>query len=399
MSQLDAEIDAVVRAEYPRVVASLVRRFGDLDIAEEAVSEAFLVAVQSWRRGGLPPNPGGWLVTTAGNRAIDRIRRDSARQARHREAGYLMATTAPEPLGAVDDDRLRLVFMCCHPALAVDARVALTLRLVGGLTVAEIADAFVLPETTMAQRLTRAKRKVKMARIPFGVPFASDLPSRVNSALAVVYLIFNQGYFATSGEVPLREDLCEEAIRLGRLLRQLMPSEPEVAGLLALMLLSDARRPARFVDGQLVPLGSQDRSRWLAPLIAEGHELVRECLRRQQPGYYQILAAINAVHTDGATTDWAQIVTLYGQLMAVAPSEFVALNRAVAVAEVDGPQVALAVVDGLDLPTYHAWHATRADLLRRLDRAGEAAAAYDMAISLADNPAEREFLRSRRWSL
>jgi RNA polymerase sigma-70 factor (ECF subfamily) len=393
-AMLDAEIGRVVRAEYSRVIAGLVRRFGDLDVAEEAVGEALLVAVQAWRRDGLPPNPGGWLVTTAGNRAIDRIRRDSARQARHREAGLLMASEPAQPLGAIDDDRLRLVFMCCHPALAVEARVALTLRLVGGLTVAEIAHAFVLPETTMAQRLTRAKRKVKLARIPFGVPFADDLPARVGSVLAVVYLVFNQGYFATSGDRPMREDLCAEAIRLGRLLRALLPAEPEVAGLLALMLLADARRPARFADGRLVPLAEQDRGRWLTELITEGHALVRECLAGGRPGYYQILAAINAVHTDGPT-DWPQIVALYDQLMTVAPSPVVALNRAVAVAEVDGPGPALAVVDDLDLVGYHAWHATRADLLRRLGRQAEARSAYEAAIALADNPAERDFLSER----
>jgi RNA polymerase sigma-70 factor (ECF subfamily) len=303
-----------------------------------------------------------------------------------------------EPLGAVGDDRLRLVFMCCHPALAIEARVALTLRLVGGLTVAEIAHAFVLPETTMAQRLTRAKRKVQQARIPFGVPFAEDLPARLSSALAVVYLVFNQGYFATSGDRPMREDLCAEAIQLGRLLRGLLPAEPEVAGLLALMLLSDARRPARFIDGRLVPLGEQDRTRWLRPLITEGHDLVRECLATGRPGHYQILAAINAVHTDARTageTEWVQIVSLYDQLMVVAPSPVVALNRAVALAEVEGPRAALTTVDSLNLVGYHAWHATRADLLRRSGRQQEARSAYEAAIALSDNPAEREFLAMR----
>ncbi|MFG1923554.1 RNA polymerase sigma factor [Cryptosporangium sp. NPDC048952] len=398
MTVADADVDRIVREEYGRVVATLVRRFGDVDLAEEATGEALLVAVQNWRRDGLPPNPGGWLVTTAGNRAIDRIRRESVRDARQKEA-LVLTPESTDPLGAVDDDRLRLIFMCCHPALAVEARVALTLRLVAGLSMAEIASAFVTPETTMAQRLTRAKRKIKAARIPFGVPFAHDLPARVSSVAAVIYLVFNQGYFATTGDVPLREELCDEAIRLARLLRRLLPDEPEVTGLLALLLLTDARRPARFDDGTLVPLAEQDRSRWSRPLIAEGHELVRECLRRQRPGYYQILAAINAVHTDGEATDWRQVLALYDQLMIVAPSPVVALNRAVALAEVEHPAAALAEVDALDLVPYHAWHATRADLLRRLDRPVEAAGAYEAAIALADNPAEREFLRGRMGTL
>lgn len=398
MTASDDDIDRIVRAEYGRVVATLVRRFGDVDVAEEAAGEALVVAVRSWRRDGLPPNPGGWLVTTAGNRAIDRLRRESVRDARQKEA-VVLTPESSDPLGAVDDDRLRLIFMCCHPALAVEARVALTLRLVAGLSMAEIAAAFVTPETTMAQRLTRAKRKIKAARIPFGVPYAHDVPARVGSVAAVIYLVFNQGYFATTGDVPLREELCAEAIRLARLLRQLLPDEPEVAGLLALLLLTDARRPARFDGGTLVPLAEQDRSRWIRPSIEEGHALVRECLRRQRPGYYQILAAINAVHTDGPATDWRQVLALYDQLMVVAPSAVVALNRAVALAEVEGPAVALAVVDALDLVPYHAWHATRADLLRRLGQPVGAARAYESAIALADNPAEREFLASRRAAL
>lgn len=395
----DADIERIVRDEYARVVATLVRRFRDVDLAEEATGEALLAAVQTWRRDGLPRNPGAWLVTAAGNRALDRIRRESVRDARQKEALMLTPQEPPDPLGAVDDDRLRLIFMCCHPALAVEARVALTLRLVVGLSMDEIAQAFVVPETTMAQRLTRAKRKIKAARIPFGVPFAHDLPFRVSSVAAVIYLVFNQGYLATTGDAPIREELCAEAIRLGRLLRQLLPDEPEVAGLLALLLLTDARRPARFDDGTLVPLADQDRDRWIRPLIAEGHELVRECLRRQRPGYYQILAAINAVHTDGPATDWRQVLALYDQLMIVAPSPVVALNRAVALAEVEGPAAGLAVVDTLDLVPYHAWHATRADLLRRLDRPAAAAQAYESAIALADNTAEREFLAARREEL
>jgi RNA polymerase sigma-70 factor (ECF subfamily) len=395
----DADVEQIVRNEYARVVATLVRRFGDVDLAEEATGEALLAAVRNWRQDGLPPNPGGWLVTTAGNRAIDRLRRESVRDVRQKEALVLTPQEPPDPLGAVDDDRLRLIFMCCHPALALQARVALTLRLVAGLSMAEIAQAFVLPEATMAQRLTRAKRKIKAARIPFGVPFLHDLPARVGSVAAVIYLVFNQGYLATSGDAPIREELCAEAIRLARLLRQLLPDEPEVTGLLALLLLTDARRPARFDDGTLVPLGEQDRGRWLQPLIAEGHALVRECLRRQRPGYYQILAAINAVHTDGPATDWRQVLALYDQLMVVAPSPVVALNRAVALAEAEGPGEALAVVDELNLVPYHAWHATRADLLRRLDRPAEARQAYESAIALADNVAEREFLAARRGAL
>ncbi|TQS44194.1 RNA polymerase sigma factor [Cryptosporangium phraense] len=398
MTASDEDIERIVRAEYGRVVATLVRRFSDVDIAEEAAGEALVVAVQTWRRDGLPPNPGGWLVTTAGNRAIDRIRRESTRDARQKEAAMLTPPDS-DPLGAVDDDRLRLIFMCCHPALAVEARVALTLRLVVGLSMAEIAAAFVVEETTMAQRLTRAKRKIKAARIPFGVPFASDLPSRLSSAMAVVYLVFNQGYFATTGDVPLRGELCAEAIRLARLLRQLLPDEPETSGLLALLLLTDARRPARFEGTTLVPLAEQDRTRWIRPSIDEGHDLVRQCLKLQRPGYYQILAAINAVHTDGPASDWRQVLALYDQLMVVAPSPVVALNRAVALAEVEGPAAALTAVDALDLVPYHAWHATRADLLRRLGHDRDAAAAYESAIALADNPAERDFLTTRLASV
>jgi RNA polymerase sigma-70 factor (ECF subfamily) len=397
-----SDIERIYRAEYGRVVASLVRRFGDIDLAEEAAGEALLLAVEKWPVDGVPPNPGGWLTTTAGNRAIDRIRRESHRDAKHRQAAMIADPEPHEPTGPVSDDRLRLIFTCCHPALAPETRVALTLRLLGGLTVAEIAEAFFVPETTMAQRLTRAKRKIKDARIPYRVPDRADLPGRLAAVLAVVYLVFNEGYLATSGDEPVRADLTAEAIRLGRVLRELLPGTPEVAGLLALMLLTEARRATRVAGGELVPLHEQDRGGWDRELIAEGHSLVRECLARNRPDQYQIHAAVNAVHTAAPTaadTDWAQIAALYGQLYAVAPTPVVALNRAVAVAELDGPEVALAEVDRLDLTGYHAWHATRADLLRRLGRSAEARTAYDAAIAATANPAERAYLTRRRGSL
>jgi RNA polymerase sigma-70 factor (ECF subfamily) len=398
-----AAVDRIYREEYGRVVASLVRRFGDLDIAEDAAAEALLVALERWPVDGVPPNPGGWLTTTAGNRAIDRIRRESHRDAKHQAALTMYDDTPHEPTGLVEDDRLRLIFTCCHPALAPEAQVALTLRLLGGLTVPEIAQAFLVPETTMAQRITRAKRKIKDAHIPFRVPAADDLPTRLAAVLAVVYLVFNEGYLSSSVDAdPVREDLTGEAIRLSRILRALLPEEPEVAGLLALMLLTEARRTVRVAAGELVPLHEQDRGGWDRVLIAEGHGLVRECLARNRPGPYQLLAAINAVHTDApeaSATDWSQIAALYAQLYAISPSPIVALNRAVATAELDGPEVALAEVDGLDLSTYHAWHATRADLLRRLGRSAEARAAYDAAIAATDNSAERAYLSRRRGSL
>ncbi|WP_211754385.1 RNA polymerase sigma factor [Nocardioides gansuensis] len=399
---LQAELTRIHREEYGRVVASLARRFGDLDLAEDAAGEAFVAALERWPQDGIPPNPGGWLTTTATRKALDRIRRESHRDAKHKAAAMLHDPTPPEPTGAVEDDRLRLVFTCCHPALAPEARVALTLKLVGGLTVGEIASAFLVQETTMGQRITRAKRKIADARIPYRVPEREDLPARLSAVLAVVYLVFNEGYLASAGEAPIRGELCAEAIRLGRLLRQLLPEEPEVAGLLALMLLTDARRDTRVAGGELVTLPDQDRGRWDRELIAEGHALVRECLARNRPGHYQLLAAINAVHTDApeaAATDWSQIAQLYDQLYAVSPTPVVALNRAVAVAELDGPEVALALVDRLDLSSYHAWHATRADLLRRLGRSEEAKAAYDAAIAATDNPAERAWLSRRRSQL
>ena len=412
MTDAAAAVERIFREEHGRVVASLVRRFGDLDLAEDAAGEALVVALERWPVDGVPPNPGGWLTTTAGNRAIDRLRRESHRDAKQQAALHMYDDTPHDPTGVVEDDRLRLIFTCCHPALAPEARVALTLRLLGGLTVAEVAAAFLVPETTMAQRITRAKRKIKAAGIPFRVPEAADLPERLGSVLAVLFLVFNEGYLASSGEQALREDLSGEAIRLGRILHGLLPDEPEVTGLLALMLLTEARRPSRVAGGELVPLPEQDRGGWDHALVEEGHDLVRVCLARHDaggppPGPYQLLAAINAVHTDAPearATDWAQIAALYAQLYAVAPSPVVALNRAVAIAELDGPAVALAEVDRLPdlqpgLANYHAWHATRADLLRRLGRSAEARAAYDAAIAATANPAERAYLSRRRGTL
>ncbi|RZQ61261.1 RNA polymerase sigma factor [Amycolatopsis suaedae] len=401
-------ITRVHHEEWARVVATLTKRFGDLDIAEEAAAEAFATAVERWPAGGVPPNPGAWLTTTAHRKAIDRIRRENKREDKQKEARMLHDERAEPPdLGAIDDARLRLVFTCCHPALAAQTRVALTLRMVGGLTVPEIARAFLVQETAMAQRITRAKAKIKAARIPYRVPSAEDLPARVSGVLAVLYLVFNEGYLATGpGTDPVRHDLTAEAIRLTRLVRTLLPGDGEVAGLLALMLLSEARRAARVsASGELVPLGEQDRGAWDTALIAEGHQLVRERLAAGvAPGRYQILAAINAVHTsarDVRDTDWSQVLALYDQLVRLDPSPIVALNRAIAVAELDGAEVALAAVDRLDgtLAGYHAYHATRADLLRRLGRSEQSRAAYDRAIELAGNTAETAYLARRRDQL
>jgi len=398
-----SEIERVFREEYGRAVAVLTRAFGDIDIAEEAVQDAFTLAAHRWPDTGLPPSPAGWIITTAKNRAIDRLRLEASLQNRHAQAALLHEGREPIEEGPVKDERLRLMFTCCHPALAQSVQVALTLRLLGGLTTPEIAHAFLIPEATMAQRIVRAKAKIRDARIPYRVPDAPDLDGRLRSVLAVLYLIFNEGYTASSGAELTRGELCAEAIRLTRVLRELMPDQPEVQGLLALMLLIESRRGSRTTpDGELVLLADQDRSRWDAALIAEGQAIVRECLSRKQPGPYQIQAAINAVHSDARTaadTDWCQVVQLYDQLLAISPNPVVALNRAVAVAEVDGATAALALVDALDLNDYHLFHAIRADLLSRLGRDAEAAQAYDAAIAAATNSAERTFLERAKESL
>jgi RNA polymerase sigma-70 factor (ECF subfamily) len=392
----EVEVGRVFREEYGRSVATLIRIFGDIDVAEDAVQDAFAVALREWPGAGLPPNPGGWITTTARNRAIDRLRRESRGRELLSEVGVLSPGSddagMPEEVGPVEDDRLRLIFTCCNPALSTEAQVALTLRMLGGLTTDEVARAFLVAEATMAQRLARAKRKIKAARIPYRVPEDHELPDRLRSVLAVVYLIYNAGL--TSSDEP---GLCSEAIRLARILATLMPDEPEVDGLLALLLLTESRRASRTrPDGSLVLLGEQDRTRWDRALIEEGQAIVRRCLRRNQPGAYQLQAAINAVHAVSSTveeTDWSQIVALYDQLLAVAPTPVVALNRAIAIGEVQGPAAALALVNDLDLGSYYAFHATRADLLSRLGRHEEAAAVYERAASMAPTDPERDFLK------
>jgi len=404
------EIEHVFRAEYGRAVAVLVRTFGDIDTAEEAVQDAFTIAVERWPSSGIPPSPAGWIITTARNRAIDRLRRESSRRDRHAQADFLQANSNLETdeESDVPDERLRLIFTCCHPALATSVQVALTLRLLGGLTTAEIARAFLTPDATMAQRLVRAKAKIRDAGIPYRVPDAAELPERLRAVLAVIYLIFNEGYVASSGDRLVRDDLSAEAIRLARVLSDLMSGEPEVLGLLALMLLIESRRAARVgPDGHLVLLADQDRTRWNHTLIAEGQAIVRHCLRHNRPGPYQIQAAINAVHSDAPTaaaTDWRQVLHLYDQLLIFAPSPIVALNRAVAVAELDGPAAALQLVDALEvdryhLDRYHLFHAIRADFLRRLGRREDAATEYAQAIECSANTAERDFLRSKAEAL
>jgi RNA polymerase sigma-70 factor, ECF subfamily len=396
-AELDqASVGRIFREESGRSVAALIRAFGDIDLAEDAVQEAFAVALRRWPGEGVPPNPGGWITTTARNRALDRLRRESrGRQLLSQIA--VLAAGSDEPgmlqeVGPMQDDRLRLIFTCCHPALATQAQVALTLRLLGGLSTEQVASSFLVTEATMARRLVRAKHKIKAARIPYRVPEAHELPDRLRPVLAVVYLIYNAGLTS-----PAEPGLCAEAIRLARILATLLPDESEVAGLLALLLLTESRHASRTrPDGSLVLLGEQDRTQWDRALIEEGQAILRRCLRRNQLGPYQLQAAINAVHADAATvdeTDWSQIIELYDQLLAVAPTPVVALNRAIVIGEVHGPAAALALVDQLDLDRYYPFHATRADLLGRLGRTREAAAAYQRAAAMAPTDAERDFLR------
>ncbi len=414
------DLEGVFRREAGRCTATLVRVLGDVDLAEDAVAEAFAIAARRWPEVGIPPNPGGWITTTARNRAIDRIRREASRDDRHR-AAHALTTSAmtpddhdPDPDGpalddlveVVPDDQLRLMFLCCHPVLAVEAQVALTLRLLGGLETPEIARAFLVPETTVAQRIVRAKRKLRANHAPYRVPGHAELPDRLPAVLRTIYLVFTEGHTATSGTALTRTDLSAEAIRLARVLVELMPDEPEAVGLLALLLLTDARRRARVAeDGTLVRLADQDRSRWSRPRIEEGHALVRACLRRGQLGPYQLQAAIAAVHADApsfAETSWAQVVALYDRLIALQPTGVVALNRAVAIAELRGPADGLAalggIADGL-LEDYQPFHAARADLLARVGDAEAALAAYDRALALTTNPVEADFLRTRRSAL
>jgi len=407
------DLATIYRREVGRCPATLVRVLGDISLAEDAVAEAFAIAAERWPTTGTPPNPGGWITTTARNRAIDRLRREATRADRHLAAHRLVQDMDPDDdhrlddlddfVDIVADDQLRLMFLCCHPAISADARVALTLRLLGGLEVAEIARAFVVPEATMAQRLVRAKRKLRENHAPYRIPRPAELPDRLQPVLTAIALIFTEGHTATSGDQLVRVDLTGEAVHLGRVLVELMPDEPEALGLLGLMLLTDARRAARVApDGSMVRLADQDRTLWDGDLIAEGHALVRACLRRNRPGSFQIQAAIAAVHADAATaegTDWAQIVALYDQLHALQPNGVVAVNRAVAIAEQRGPRSGLAALDAIDdsqLDAYQPYHAARADLLARAGRSADALTAYDRAIELTTNPSERSFLSTRR---
>lgn len=401
-----SEIERAFREGSGRAVATLVRRLGDIDLAEEAVQQAFVVALSRWPTHGIPPSPVGWIVTTARNAAIDRLRREATRHERHRQSVEMFG---PDESGEEDDDmifaddQLRLVFTCCHPALAPSAQVALTLRLIAGLSTAEIARAFLVPEATMAQRLVRAKAKIRGANIPYRVPAPDELPERLKWVLAVIYLVFNEGYVASEGEALVRRELCAEAIRLARLIVQIMPGHPEAHGLLALMLLVESRRAARTgPDGSLVRLADQDRSRWDRALVAEGQAIVRACLRRNEPGPYQIQAAIQAVHGDAPTaadTDWSQIVQLYDMLLALTPTPVVALNRAIAIGEHGSPARALALLDATALPDYHLWHAARAEMLERLGRRSAARRAFEEAVARATNEAERAHLTRRRDAL
>jgi RNA polymerase sigma-70 factor (ECF subfamily) len=410
MAEVEAAVSAAFREEWGRVVATLIRMTGDWDLAEECAQDAFATALERWPRDGVPRRPGAWLTTTARNRALDRLRRTATEATKLREVAKMSLDEPQDDErhdnghdSGVQDDRLRLIFTCCHPALQLEARVALTLRTLTGLTTAEIARAFLVPEPTMAKRLVRAKHKIQNAGIPYRVPPAHLLPERTGGVLAVLYLLFNEGYAATAGADLVRRDLCAEAIRLGRTLAQLMPDEPEALGLLALMLLHDARRSARLDDaGEIVLLEDQDRIRWNAREIAEGVELLEATLRRGRPGPYQIQAAIAACHVtaeEAADTDWAQIAALYGELAKLTPSAVVELNRAVAVAMADGPAAGLELVRRLEnageLAGYHLLPATRADLLRRLGRRDEAAAGYREALELAATDAERRFLNRR----
>jgi RNA polymerase sigma-70 factor, ECF subfamily len=391
-----AEVGRIFREESGRSLAALIGVFGDIDLAEDAVQEAFAAALRKWPCDGVPPNPGGWITTTARRHAIDRLRRESRGRELLREVAVLAPGSddpgVPQEVGPVPDDRLRLIFTCCHPALSTEAQVALTLRLLGGLSTRQVARSFLVTEQTMARRLVRAKHKIKAARIPYRVPAARELPDRLRPVLAVAYLVYNAGLTS-----PAEPDLCEEAIRLARILASLMPDEPEIAGLLALLLLTESRRASRTrPDGSLVLLGEQDRTRWDRAMIAEGQAILRRCLGRNQPGPYQLQAAINAVHADAPTveqTDWSQIVALYDQLLMVAPTPVVALNRAIAIGELQGPAAALALVEELNLENYYPFHAARADLLWRLGRHREAAAAYQRAAAMAPTEAERDFLR------